>query len=96
VPKKNPQRDEQRQECEQSATDHPLEDDASRHSIDVLMRKHGWKIHSRKHGKEPIWEKCGEVLLESEVLKSLPRLEVNNAKDATDAYFAGVFLRESR
>lgn len=67
----------------------PSADRTSRFAIDCLIRRHGYKIHTRKGlPHEPLWEKQGVVLAQSELLDTL------DENDLYDAYMEQAFYYE--
>ena len=62
----------------QATPDHPTESTSSRFPLDRLLRSSGFSIHSRKKG-EPTWVKGGNVFTQSQALKQLNQLDVDDA-----------------
>lgn len=48
-------------------------------NLDKLLRDHGWKIAHRPEGREPVWEKNGDQLVQSQALKTISGKSVRAA-----------------
>ncbi len=61
--------------------------DSHRFALDQLLRKHKFTIFSRENNKEPLWEKRGYVLSQSDALDSLDDTEVADAEYQESQYW---------
>lgn len=48
-------------------------------NLDQLLRDHGWKIAHRPPGREAVWEKDGDLLVQSQALKTISNKDVRAA-----------------